>query len=106
MIEELLPFYNSELQNLRTLAREFSKEYPKIAARLMIEGDSVGDPHVERLIESVAFLSARVQHKLDQQFPEISTALLNVLCPHLLRPIPSMSIAQFACSQKHVQHKL
>ena len=95
MIEELLPFYNSELQNLRTLAREFSKEYPKIAARLMIEGDSVGDPHVERLIESVAFLSARVQHKLDQQFPEISTALLNVLYPHLLRPIPSMSIAQF-----------
>ena len=65
MIEELLPFYNSELQSLRTLAREFSKEYPKIAARLSIEGDTVGDPHVERLIESVAFLSARVQHKLD-----------------------------------------
>ena len=95
MIEELLPFYNSELQSLRTLAREFSKEYPKIAARLSIEGDTVGDPHVERLIESVAFLSARVQHKLDEQFPEITTALLNVLYPHLLRPIPSMSIAYF-----------
>ena len=95
MIEDLLPFYNSELQSLKTLAREFSKEYPKIASRLMIEGDTVGDPHVERLIQSVAFLSARVHHKLDEQFPEITTALLNVLYPHLLRPIPSMSIAQF-----------
>lgn len=95
MIEDLLPFYNSELQSLKTLAREFSKEYPKIASRLMIEGETVGDPHVERLIQSVAFLSARVHHKLDEQFPEITTALLNVLYPHLLRPIPSMSIAQF-----------
>jgi type VI secretion system protein ImpG len=50
---------------------------------------------VERLIEAFALLAGRVQHKLDDEFPEITEALLDVLYPHYLRPVPPMGIAQF-----------
>ncbi|MCK4710619.1 MAG: type VI secretion system baseplate subunit TssF, partial [Gammaproteobacteria bacterium] len=51
--------------------------------------------HVSRLIESVAFLNARVRKKLDDSFPELSNSMLEVLYPHYLAPVPSMSIIQF-----------
>lgn len=95
MHDDLLPYYNDELMAVRHLAREFAAQFPKVAGRLMIEGDQVEDPHVERLIEAFAFLTARLRRKLDDEFPEITDALLGVLYPHFLRPIPSMSIAQF-----------
>ena len=55
----------------------------------------VEDPHVARLIESAAFLNARIRHKLEYDFPELTDALLGVLYPHYLAPIPSMAIVQF-----------
>jgi len=93
--DDLLPYYDRELLHLRQLSREFAQQFPKVAGRLLIEGDVVEDPHVERLMEAFAFLSARIHLKLDDEFPEITDALLNVLYPHYLRPIPSMSIVQF-----------
>src|SRR4051812_42451895 len=95
MHDDLLPYYDRELLYLRQLSREFAQQFPKVAGRLLMEGDVVEDPHVERLMEAFAFLSARIHLKLDDEFPEISDALLNVLYPHYLRPIPSMSIVQF-----------
>lgn len=95
MHDDLLPYYNDELMAVRHLAREFAAQFPKVAGRLLIEGDQVEDPHVERLIEAFAFLTARLRRKLDDEFPEITDALLGVLYPHYLRPIPSMSIVQF-----------
>ena len=95
MHDDLLPYYNDELMAVRQLAREFAAQFPKVAGRLLIEGDQVEDPHVERLIEAFAFLTARLRRKLDDEFPEITDALLGVLYPHYLRPIPSMSIVQF-----------
>ena len=50
---------------------------------------------MERLIQAFAFLTARVHHKIDDEFPEITDALLSVLYPHYLAPMPSMSIVQF-----------
>ena len=52
------------------------------------------DPHVERLLEGFAFLAARVHLKIDDEFPEITEALLSILYPHYIRPIPSMSIVE------------
>ncbi|SMC22853.1 type VI secretion system protein ImpG [Andreprevotia lacus DSM 23236] len=95
MQNELLPYYNRELASLRQLGREFASQFPKVAGRLLLEEGVSEDPHVERLIESFAFLTARIHHKLDDEFPEITDALLGVLYPHYLRPIPSMSVAQF-----------
>ncbi|MCF6324994.1 MAG: type VI secretion system baseplate subunit TssF [Gammaproteobacteria bacterium] len=95
MADELLPYYEKELAYIRQLGAEFAKEHPKVAGRLGINNDTIEDPHVSRLVESFAFLNARTQHKLDDDFPELSDALLSVLYPHYQRPIPSMSIVQF-----------
>ncbi|HEN8800320.1 type VI secretion system baseplate subunit TssF [Pseudomonas sp. CM25] len=96
MLDELLPYYERELSHLRFLGQEFAAQYPKIASRLLIEGDNCEDPHTERLIEAFSFLSARVHKKLDDEFPEIVESFLEVLYPHYLRPTPSMSIAELS----------
>ena len=95
MSADLLPYYNQELSYIRNLAARFADAHPKIAARLRITKDTCDDPHVERLIEAFAYLTARVRHKLDDDFPELSEALLGVLYPHYVAPIPSMAIVQF-----------
>jgi type VI secretion system protein ImpG len=96
MIDDLLPHYNRELTYIRRLAGEFAAAHPKIAGRLRLSGDAVEDPHVARIIESFAFLTARIRQKLDDEFPELTSALLGVLYPHYTAPIPSMAIVQFA----------
>jgi len=95
MREDLLVYYERELTFLRQMGAEFARKYPKIAARLLLEPDRVEDPHVERIVEAFAFLAARVHLKIDDEFPEITDALLNIVYPHYLRPIPSMSVVEF-----------
>ena len=95
MLDDLLTYYNRELGYLRRLAGAFAENHPKIAGRLRLSRDTVDDPHVERLIEAVAFLNARTRHKLDDDFPELTDALLSVLYPHYLAPVPSMAIVRF-----------
>jgi len=90
----LLQHYNTELQYLREMGAEFALQFPKIAARLGIEGLTVVDPYVERLLEGVAFLAARVQLKLDAEFPRFTQSLLEMVHPHYLAPTPAMLIAQ------------
>lgn len=95
MADDLLPLYERELTFLRQHAAEFASKYPKIASRLLLEADKCEDPHVERLIEAFAFLTARIQHKIEDEFPEITDALLGILYPHYLAPVPSMSVVEF-----------
>ncbi|OYP35478.1 type VI secretion system baseplate subunit TssF [Rhodopirellula sp. MGV] len=95
MTDRLLPYYNQELQFLRRFGSEFAKQHPKIAARLRLGDELSEDPHVSRIIESFALLSARTRLKLDDDFPEITQALLGVLYPHYLAPIPSTAVVQF-----------
>ncbi len=95
MSDALLPYYDRELRALRRLAAEFAEAHPKIAGRLRLAPDAVDDPHVERLLEGVAFLAGRVHHRLDDEFPELTDALLGVLYPHYLAPVPSCAIVQF-----------
>src|SRR3954470_25071972 len=94
MSDTLLPYYDRELTAIRTLAAEFAQAHPKVAGRLRLSGDGVDDPHVERLLEGVAFLGARVHQRLDDEFPELTDALLGVLYPHYLAPLPSCAIVQ------------
>jgi len=94
MSDELLPYYNRELAFVRRLGAEFAEMHPKIAGRLRLKADSAEDPHVERMIEAFAYLNARTRHKLEDDFPEITDALLGVLYPHYQAPIPSMAIVQ------------
>ncbi len=99
MTDELLPYYHRELAFLRRMGGEFAKSHPGIAARLRLDADMAEDPHVERMVEAFAYLNVRTRHKLDDEFPEISEAMLSVLCPHYLAPIPSMAIVQFALNE-------
>lgn len=94
MIDDLLPYYNRELAYFRRLAGRFAEANPKIAARLHLGQDVSQDPHVERLIEAFAFLTSRIRFKLDDDFPEVTDALLHALYPHYLAPIPSMAIVK------------
>jgi len=94
-MDELLPFYERELGFLRRYSREFSERYPKIADELLMAGEVCEDPHIERMIQSFALMTARVSKRLDDDFPEFTEALLEVLYPHYLRPFPSCSIARF-----------
>jgi hypothetical protein len=92
MREELLDYYERELSFLRQLGAEFAQKYPKVAGRLLLEPDRCEDPHVERMIEAAAFLASRVHLKIDDEFPELTESLLNVLYPNFLAPIPSLSV--------------
>ncbi|CAM2157000.1 Type VI secretion system component TssF1 [Pararobbsia alpina] len=95
MDPRLLRYYNRELQHVREMGAEFAHEYPKIAGRLGMDGVECADPYVERLLEGFAFLAARVQLKLDAQFPVFTQHLLEMIYPHYLAPIPSMAVVQF-----------
>jgi type VI secretion system protein ImpG len=95
MRDDLLLYYERELDYMRKMAVQFAEKNPKIASRLVLEPTKCEDPHVERLLEAFAFLAARVHLKLDDEFPEITEALLTVVYPQLVRPTPSMSIAEF-----------
>ena len=92
--DELLEYYNRELAYLHQMGAEFAAAHPKIAGRLQLSPESTRDPHVGRLIEAFALLNARTARKLDDDFPELSEALLNVLYPHYLAPMPSAAIVQ------------
>ncbi len=96
MADSLLPYFNQELTAIRHLAAEFAQAHPKIAGRLRLSPDTVDDPHVARLLDGVAFLSARAQARLDDEFPELTDTLLDILYPHYLAPFPSCAIAQLS----------
>ncbi len=93
-MDDLFPLYNRELEFLRRDAFRFAEAFPKIAGRLRLGPDASADPHVERLIEAVALLNARVRLKIEDEFPELTESVLNTLYPHYLMPVPPMGIAR------------
>jgi type VI secretion system protein ImpG len=100
MDPSILEYYNRELQFMRDMGAEFAQAYPRIAARLGLEGLECADPYVERLLEGFAFLAARVQLKLDARHPEFTQHLLEMVYPQFLTPIPSCAVVEFAPDMK------
>lgn len=96
MDPRLLRHYNQELQHLREMGAEFAAQFPKIAARLRMDGLEVSDPYVERLLEGFAFLTGRIQLKLEAEFPKFTQRLVEILYPQFLAPMPSMLIARLS----------
>ncbi|WP_149537981.1 type VI secretion system baseplate subunit TssF [Siccirubricoccus phaeus] len=95
MDPRLLRHYESELRFVREMGAEFAREYPKIAGRLALANTEVADPYVERLLEGFAFLTARIQLKLEAEFPTFTQSLLQMVYPHYLAPTPAMAVVQF-----------
>ncbi|PBI85902.1 hypothetical protein BKP43_46840 [Variovorax boronicumulans] len=94
MDAKLLDYYNRELTYMHELGAEFAQRYPKIAGRLGMRGIEVSDPYVERLLEGFSFLTARIQLKMDAEFPRFSQRLLEVVYPNFLAPLPAMAVVQ------------
>lgn len=95
--DELELAYEAERDYLHSLGEEFGRLHPKIAARLRLGQQGSTDPHVERLIDAVAFLNARVRRKLDDDLPELTDALLGFVQPQQLLPFPSATVLRFEC---------
>lgn len=85
--------FREELDYLRRLRRVFARNNPQLAPFL---GEEATDPDVERLLEGFAFLTAKLRLKIDDDFPELTHSLLQLLWPNYLRPLPSATIMQFA----------
>lgn len=95
MDPRLLRLYSDELTHLRELGGEFAQAFPKIAARLGMEGMEVSDPYVERLLEGFAFMAAHVQLKIEAEQPRLIAQLLEASYPNFLAPVPAMLVARF-----------
>jgi type VI secretion system protein ImpG len=94
MDPRLLHHYNTELQFMREMGSEFARHFPKVAGRLGMEGLECADPYVERLLEGFAFLTARVQLKIEEEYPKFCQHLLEMIYPDYLAPLPSMTVVQ------------
>lgn len=99
MDPRFLDYYNRELAYVREQGGEFAEQFPKVAGRLGMRGIEVADPYVERLLEGFAFMSARVQLKMDAEFPRFSQRLLDLVYPGYLAPTPAMGVASFEPSR-------
>ena len=96
----LLKYYERELQYIKEMGAEFAKEYPKVAARLGIDGVETADPYVERLYEGFAFLASRLHLRLDAEFPRFTQSLLELVYPQYLSPTPAMTVVEFLVDSK------
>ncbi|GAA5217844.1 type VI secretion system baseplate subunit TssF [Corallincola platygyrae] len=93
-MDSLLKYYNRELAFLRHSGADFAKRYPKVAGRLNLSDETAEDPHVSRLLEGFALLTAQIRQRLDEGYPELANGLLGQLMPDFHAPIPSMSVVE------------
>src|SRR5258706_14260232 len=94
MDPRLIVFFEQELHHLHEMGAEFAAQFPKMAARLGMDGIEVSDPYVERLIEGAAFMAARVQLKIDAEFPRFTERLLEIIYPNFPAPTPASLLAK------------
>ncbi len=60
-----------------------------------MSGEHSDDPHVERLLQSFALMSAQHGIRLEDEVPEFTHALIDTIHGAFLRPFPSCAMAQF-----------
>ncbi|MGP5231604.1 MULTISPECIES: type VI secretion system baseplate subunit TssF [Psychrobacter] len=101
MNNKIVSYYNKELRFLREMGQEFAKQYPKIASRLKLSDNEIPDPYIERLLEGVAYLTARTQLKIDAEYPRFVQRILEVVYPQFLYPTPASTIIKFDTSKHY-----
>ncbi len=89
-------YFDTEMRLLQEAALEFSRAFPEKARMLGLQDSKDRDPYVERLLEGMAFLTAEVKQRIDDDVPELAEALLTHVRPYFLRPFPSCCITQFS----------
>ena len=96
----LSQYYQAELSYLRIAGKNFAERHPEIAKRLDISSVESADPQVERMLESFAFLTGKLQYQIDSQFPKFAKDLLDVIYPPIVRPTPSVTMVKFDIDTK------
>ncbi|MFC0401908.1 type VI secretion system baseplate subunit TssF [Paraburkholderia rhizosphaerae] len=94
--DPILRYYEAQMRYLRESGKEFAQAHPDRARMLNLDRVGERDPYVERLHEGFAFLTGRLQQKLDDELPELTEGLVSLLWPHYLRMIPSLSVVELA----------
>jgi type VI secretion system protein ImpG len=89
-------YFDTEMRLLQEAAQDFARAFPEKARMLGLQDIKDRDPYVERLLEGMAFLTAEVKQRIDDDVPELSEALLAHVRPYFLRPFPSCCIMQFS----------
>lgn len=89
-------YFDAQMRLLTQAGKQFAEHYPEHAGQLNIDSIKERDPHVERLLEGVAYLNANIQKRLDESLPEVSEQVLRQLCPALLNFYPSTTVFQFS----------
>lgn len=101
--DTILRYYEAEMRYLRDAGREFAHAHPDRARMLNLDRVGDRDPYVERLYEGFAFLTGRLQQKLDDELPELTEGLVSLLWPHYLRMIPSLSVVELIPEPEKLQ---
>ena len=96
MIKTFLDYYRDNLHYIRSSAKDFAAEFPKIASRLEISAFDCEDPYIERLLEGTAFLAAKVDERISRGFPRMLESVICAISPKSLFPNPSFGVA--ACT--------
>lgn len=96
-------YFKDELKFLKEDSQSFAKLYPQVTRFLTEESF---DPDVERLLESFAFLSAKINKKIDDAFPELTLSLINLIWPQYLKPIPSYAISRFSLRERSLSESI
>ncbi|TSH74841.1 type VI secretion system baseplate subunit TssF [Acinetobacter sp. RF15A] len=100
MIEDLLPYYEKQLQEFGQQSREFANKYPKIAQRLALNQEHIDDPHIERLIQAFSLISARIDKKLNDSYEIFTRSIFEIMFPQYLKTFPACSIVSFEDTNK------
>lgn len=101
MNHNFLEKYHQELKNFREASKEFAKEHPAVAGHLGLLAPEIEDPYVERLIEAVSFLTARINLKIDEQYPKFLEHMFQVIQPSFNKAVPSCAIVSFYTNEKN-----
>ena len=96
MEKTFLDYYRANLHYIRSSAKDFAAEFPKIASRLEISAFDCEDPYIERLLEGTAFLAAKVDERISRGFPRMLESVVSAISPKSLFPNPSFGVV--ACT--------
>ena len=99
-MKDFLKYYQEELLFLRKKGGAFAKQYPQIAELIDLKNAQSTDPHTERIIESVAFMSAKLHQKIDDNSQNIAFHLLNSISPNLTHSFPPCSVVNFCAKNE------
>jgi len=92
-VARLEQYFRNELRGLREDAAQFAEHHPGIARDLGLARGQSGDPQVELLMQSFAYLTGRLNFRLDEERGLLPNILLGLLYPHLQAPLPCMAVA-------------